>query len=174
MMFHVEQTKIKTLFRKGFLVFLMTMLFTACGTTRHSVEIHDYVLVPNGKQILGKEKGLTAFIFENNPRKIPFVQFVAQKYGVGQYTDVSYWVTVEDYKFKVFVYTTDELQKYFDMGQFMVTNQETTQNIVGSTEKFIGLSMTTDANEDCLDEHSLFNKIAINYLKSLKDEYNNL
>ena len=174
MMFHVEQIKIKTLFRKGFLVFLIIIVFTSCSTTRHSVEIQDYVLLPNGKEILGKEKGLNAFIFENNPRKIPFVQFAANKYGVGKYTDVSYWVTVDEYRFRVFVYDTDELQKYFDMGQFMVTKQETTQNIVGSTEKFIGLSMTTDANEDCLDQHSLFNKIAINYLKSLKDEYNNL
>lgn len=174
MMFHVEQEEIKTLFRKGFLVFLTAMVFTACGTTRHSVEIQDFVLVPNGKQVLGKDRGLTAFIFENNPRKIPFVQFVAQKYGIGQYVDVSYWVTVEGYRFKVFVYDSDELQKYFDMGQFMVTRQETTQNVVGSSEKFIGLSMITDANEDSLDEQSLFHKIAISYLKSLKDEYNNL
>jgi len=150
------------------------MVFTSCGTPRHTVEIQDYVLVPNGKQILGKEKGLTAFIFENNQRKMPFVQFAANKHGVGQYVDVSYWVTVDGYRFKVFVYDTDELQKYFDMGQFMVTNQETTQNIIGTAEKFIGLSMITDANEDCLDEHSLFNKIAITYLKSLKEEYNNL
>ncbi|MFP9097510.1 hypothetical protein ACLI09_00520 [Flavobacterium sp. RHBU_24] len=156
------------------MAFITTVLFTSCGTPRHTVEIQDYILVSNGKQILGKEKGLTAFIFENNPQKVPFVQFAANKYGVGQYVDVSYWVTVDGYRFKVFVYDSDELQKYFDMGQFMVTQQETTQNIVGSTEKFIGLSMITDANEDCLDEKSLFNKIATTYLKSLKDEYYNL
>ena len=174
-MFHVERIKkVKTLSLKGFLVFIMLSTFTACLAPRHTVEIQDYVLVENGKQILGKEKGLTAFIFENNPRKIVFAQFAAEKYGVGQYIDVSYWVTVEGYKFKVFVYETDELQKYFDMGQFMVTKQENAQNIVGSAERFIGLSIINDANEDCLQEHSLYREIALKYLKDLKDEYNNL
>lgn len=174
MMFHVKQSKIKTLFIKGFLVFLMMSISSSCVAPRHTVEIQDYVLVENGKKILGKEKGLTAYIFENNPRKVVFAQFAAEKYGVGQYIDVSYWVTIEGYKFKVFVYDTDELQKYFDMGQFMVTKQENAQNIVGTAERFIGISMITDANEDCLLENSLFHKIAFTYLKNLKDEYNNL
>lgn len=174
MVFHVEQIKLKTLFRKGFLVFLAIMLFTSCGVQRHSVEIEDYVLMENGRQVLDKEKGLTAFIFENNPRKIPFVQFAANKYGVGQYTEVNYWVTVDGYHLKVFIYDTDELQKYFDMGQFMVTHQESTTNVVGTTEKFIGISVLSDTNDDCLDEHSLLHKIALNYLINLKEEYNNL
>ena len=45
--------------------------------------------------------------------------------------------------------------------------------MIGSTEKFIGISMITDANEDCLKENSLFYNIALKYLKNLKDEYNN-
>lgn len=177
-MFHVErlhQNKTKGLFiKQTLLVFIVVLLLTSCGTTRHSIEIEDYVLLENGKKILGKEKGLTAFIFENNPRKIPFVQFIADKYGVGNYVDVSYWVNYDGHRLKVLVYDYDELQKYFDMGQFMVTKQENDVNVVGSKEHFIGLSVVNNANEDGLLPNSLFHQVAINYLTKLKDEYNNL
>jgi hypothetical protein len=172
-MFHVEPY-IKTLFKKGFLVFLIATVFASCVTPRHTVEIQDYVLVPNGKEVLGREQGLTAFIFENNQRKIPFVQFVSDKYRVGVYQDVSYDVDVEGHRFKVFVYENAELEKYFDMSEFMVTQSENTANIVGSTAKFIGLSIISQNNEDCLDDHSLYKNIAVKYFQTLKDEYNNL
>ncbi|MFL9845848.1 hypothetical protein [Flavobacterium rhizosphaerae] len=170
----MEQQKIKSFYIKSFLLAFISIITLSCGVPRHAVEIHDYELLENGKQITGKDKGLTAFIFENNPTKIPFVQFLSEKYHVGKYKDVSYWVETDGYRFKVFLYDTDELNKYFDMGQFMVTTNVTENNIVGSTEKFIGLSMITEYNEDCLNENSLLQKIAINYLKSLKNEFNNL
>lgn len=171
----ISSNKIKGLFLgQALLVFMAAMLFVACGTPRHTVEIQDYVLVDGGKKVLGKEEGLTAFIFENNPRKMPFVQFAADKYGVGSYKDVTYWTEYEGHKFKVFLYDYDELNKYFDMGQFMVTKAETDTNVVGSKEHFIGISVINNTNEDCLADHSLFKQVAINYLKKLKDEYNNL
>lgn len=172
-MFHVE-LKLKTLL-KGFLVFIVATVFAAsCIRPQHTVEIEDYTLLENGKQILGKEKGLTAFLFEGNQRKIPFQQFLADKYGVGSYTDVSYTVKVEGYSFKVYLYEYAEIEKYFDVSQFMVTMSETQPNIKGSTAKFIALSIVNNANEDCLEENSLYQQIAIKYLKSLKDEYYNL
>jgi len=172
-MFHVERL-FKTLYSKGFLVFIMGMLLVSCITPRHTVEIQDYILLENGKEVLGKDKGLTAFIFENNPRKIAFSQFAANKYGVGSYTDVNYEVTIGGDKFRVFVYENAELEKYFDVSQFMVTKAETDSNINGSTARFIALSMINSQNEDCLTEHSLYKNIAITYLKNLKDEFNNL
>lgn len=172
-MFHVEPN-IKTLFKKGFLVFLVIMSFASCIRPQHTVEIQNYVLMPNGKEILGRSKGLTAYIFENNRRKIPFVQFVANKYDVGTYVDVSYDVEVDGHRFKVFVYENAELEKYFDMSQFMVTKAETEVNIVGSTANFLGVSVINDYNEDCLEDNSLYKNIIIDYLKNLTDEYNNL
>jgi hypothetical protein len=172
-LFHVEP-QFKTLFRKGFLVFVICMFVGACVKPQHSMEIQDYTLVGNGKPILGKEKGLTAFLFEGNPRKIPFQQFLGNKYGVGSYTDISYNVTVDDYQFKVYLYEYAEIEKYFDLSQYMVTVNETDANIVGSKVKFIALSIVNNANEDCLQQGSLYQQIAIKYLKSLKDEYNNL
>lgn len=170
MMFHVEH-KIKTLFRRGFFLFCIVMFAASCITPRHTVEINDYILLNNGKEILGKEKGLTAFMFENNPRKIPFQQFVANKYDVGSYHDVSYWVTIDGNRYKVFVYENSDVEKYFDISEFMVSNVETDANIIGSRAKFIALSMINASNEDCLAENSLFRNVAIQYLKQLKDEY---
>jgi hypothetical protein len=163
---------IKTLCRKGFFVFLAMTLAISCITPRHTVEINSYVLMENGKEVLGKEKGLTAFIFENNQKKEPFVQFIANKYNIGTYTDVSYWVTVDGHKLKVFLYENAELEKYFDVSQFMVSNVETDANIVGSKAKFLAMSVISESNEDCLADNSLYKNITINYLEALKDEYN--
>ena len=172
MMFHVEH-KIKTLFKRGFFLFIVAAFAVSCITPRHTVEINDYVLLDNGIQVLGNQKGLTAFMFENDQRKIPFQQFVADKYGVGSYHDVNYSVTIDGRRYQVYVYENSDIEKYFDTSQFMVSRVETDANIVGSKAKFIALSMTNASNEDCLAETSLFQKIAIDYLKQLKDEYLN-
>ncbi|WP_129582991.1 hypothetical protein [Flavobacterium cyanobacteriorum] len=165
---------IKILAVKGFLLFFIAMsLPMGCITPRHTVEIKEYVLLPNGKKVLGNEKGLTAFVFENKQSKIPFSQYAALKYGLGKYTEVEYWVTIEGQKFKIMIYDNDELQKYFDTSVFMVTEVETEVNIRGSKANFIGISVIDAANEDCLAEGSLYQNIIITYLRQLKNEYYN-
>jgi hypothetical protein len=159
-LFHVELYR-KSLFNKGFFVFifvLIAILPTSCIKPQHTVEIQDYTLLSNGKQILGKEQGLTA----------------ADKYGVGSYNDVSYNVTIDGHPLKVYLYENAEVEKYFNTSQFMVTMQETEDNIKGSNAEFLALSVVTESNEDCLTDGSLYQQVAIAYLKSLKDEYYNL
>jgi hypothetical protein len=173
-LFHVEPI-LKTLFNRGFLVFItVAFLATSCITQRHTVEIQNYILLQKGKVVLGHPEGLTAFMFENSPRKIPFSQFVADKYQLPKYNDIEYTVDVDGNRFKVYVYENAEIEKYFDTSEFMVTKQENEANIKGSTAKFIALSMTDANNQDCLAENSLFKNIATKYLVQLKDEYNNL
>ena len=171
-MFHVERF-LKTLFIKGFFVFLVVILFTACITPRHTVEIHDYILLENGKEILGKEKGLTAFVFEANKTKMPFQDFITNKYKLGLTYEIQYYVMVDGHRLKVFVYENAELEKYFDTSQFMITNVETTINRIGSPVDFLAVSVINDSNEDCLAPGSLYQNMAIDYLKKLKFEYNN-
>ncbi|MGQ2983679.1 hypothetical protein [Flavobacterium sp.] len=162
---------IKTLSSKGFLVFLILILAVSCITPRHTVEINNFVLMDNGKEVLGREKGLTAFVFENNQSKMPFAQFLATKYNLGNYTDIAYWVTVDGHRLKVMLYTNDELEKYFDVSQFMVTNAETEVNTL-TKARFLALSVISEMNEDCLEDNSLYKNITIKYLERLKDEFN--
>lgn len=169
-MFHVERNNI---LGRVSTIFLIIIMFASCITPRHTIQINDYILVPNGKPVLGNT-GLTAFIFENNQRQIPFVQFVADKYNVGTYNEVEYWVEVEGHRFKVLVYENSEVEKYFDTSDYMVSNVEPESNIVGSKANFIALSIINEINEDCLAEDSLYKNIAAKYLKNLKDEYNSL
>lgn len=168
-MFHVERY-IKTLAVKGFLLFFISIVCIGCGINQPTVQINDYILMENGKEILDKERGLTAFIFENDQRKMPFVYYLADKYNICSYNDVSYWVTIEGQRFKVYLYDNAELEKYFVTSQFMVTNVETEATKV-SNVKFIALSMISDSNEDVLSDKSLFQGIAIKYLKDLKNEF---
>lgn len=171
-MFHVERF-LKPFLLKGFFVFFAGLMFTSCITPRHTVEINDYVLLLDGKELLGHDKGLTAFVFENNQKKMPFQQFLMTKYHLGPTEELNYYVNVENIRFKVFLYTNDELNKYFDTSQFMVSNFETEVNRVGSSANFLAVSVINDNNEDCLAEGSLFQSIAVKYLKDLKYEYYN-
>ena len=165
MMFHVERLR-KNLFYSGFLLLLFS-----CVTPLHTVEIKDYVILPGGKKVLGREEGLSAFIFENDPSRMPFHVFVANKFELGNYDEIEFWVTISGNRYKVFVYDNAELEKYFDTSQFSVTNFETEPNIKGSTAKFLAMSMLSSDNDDCLAENSLYRNIAATYLKNLKDEY---
>lgn len=171
-MFHVERYK-KPFFMKGFFLFLVFALTTGCITPRHTVDVGDYLLLENGKQILGREKGLTCFFFENDQKKMPFREFLVIKYGLGYTEDISYNVDIDGTRFKVFLYTDDELVKYYDLTQFMVSNIETEPNRVGSAANFLGMSVIDKNNQDCLADDSLYQKIVINYLRELKYQYYN-
>lgn len=170
-MFHVERF-LKTLLLKGFFVFFVGMMFSGCITPRHTVEIDDYILLQNGKEVLGRENGLTCFLFENNQRKEPFQQFLMNKYSLGATDETTYYVMIEGTRFKVFLYSYDELMKYFDLSQFMVSNVETEVNRIGASANFIGMSVIDDYNNDCLAEGSLYQNLVIKYLKELKYEFN--
>ena len=169
--FHVKPS-LKTLYIRGFFVFLMLAFSVSCVTPLHTVEIEDYVLLENGKEILGREKGLTAFVFENDQRKVPFRQFIFDKYKLGSTQDIAFYTMLDGKRFKVLVYENSEIDKCFDMSQFMVTNFETVAN-KRSSANFIAMSVTDDYNEDCLDEQSLYRNIVIKYLRELKIEYYN-
>lgn len=169
-MFHVER-KIKTLFKKGFFVFFAVLFFASCITQRHTIEIDEYVLLNDGKAVLGREKGLTCFLFENNQKQVAFQQFIMEKYKIGISDEMYYYVTLEGKRFKVYVYSNDELNKYFDLSQFMVTKAETEVNQV-TTVNFLGISVIDEMNEDCLAENSLYQTLVIKYLKDLKFEFN--
>jgi hypothetical protein len=172
MMFHVKPYK-RTLAVKGFfLFFVLNIILAGCSTPRQLIDVSDHVLRPNGKPILGHD-GLTAFIFENNPRKRPFQQFVADKYNVGNYVDVEYWTTIERKRFKVMVYENVDLEKYFETSNFIASNVEPDANVVGSKVRFIAISVINEFNEDCLADGSLYQNMIINYLRNLKKEYYN-
>lgn len=167
-LFHVERTSFMKL--TLFLALAFTV-FISCVTPRHTIDVSDFILLPNGKEVPGKQKGLTAFIFENDPRKIPFNQYIADKYNLGSYSEVEYWVPIEGQRFKIMLYENAELEKYFDVSSFAVSSVEPDINVVGSKAKFLAISVIDEYNEDCLSEGSLYQPMILSYLKKLKDEY---
>ncbi|WP_296146331.1 hypothetical protein [uncultured Flavobacterium sp.] len=170
MKFHVEQI-IKTPAIKRIFFFLMIFLvLQSCIGAKAGYQIDDYYVSENGKEILGT-KPLNAFIFENNLKNLPFEQFLAVKYKLDSYLTRDFWVTIDKNRYKILVYDFAEFDKYFGTANFAALNQENIANIVGGQPKFIAISMITDSNEDCLSDKSIFQNMAINYLKKLKDEY---
>lgn len=172
-MFHVERY-IKGEIVKLFLaIVLIIFAATSCRAPRPTVQISEYTLLRGGREVLGNKDGLVAFVFENNQRKIPFVQFISNKYKLGTFTEVEYFVTIDNIKFKVYVYDNAELEKYFDTSAFTISNVEPEMSIVGSKANFLAVSVIDAFNEDALADGSLYQNIVLEYLKELRKEYYN-
>ncbi|MDR6969456.1 hypothetical protein J2X31_003487 [Flavobacterium arsenatis] len=151
-------------------IFLLFFIVLSCGITKQKYVIDDYTIVPNAKEVLGN-KGLSAFVFENNKKLLPFQQFITNKFKLDSYQEKEFWVTIDGDKYKIILYDNDELIKYINTSDFTLANQNPDVVNVGSTADFIALSMISSRNEDCLAEGSLYENIAVKYLKQLKDDY---
>lgn len=169
-MFHVERTLLRLMYKGKLSVFLLFFIVLSCGITKQKFIIDDYTIVPNAKEVLGN-KGLSAFVFENNKKLLPFQQFLTNKFKLDSYQEKDFWVTIEGDKYRIILYDNDELIKYINTHDFALANQNPNVVNVGSTADFIALSMISSKNEDCLVEGSLYENIAVKYLKQLKDEY---
>lgn len=169
-MFHVERTLLKLMNKGKFAILLLFFILLSCGITKQKFIIDDYTIVPNAKEILGN-KGLSAFVFENDKKIIPFQQFITNKYKLPSYQEKEFWVTIDKEKYKIILYDNDELIKYINTSDFGLANQDPAILNVGGTADFIALSMITSRNEDCLVEGSLYEVVAVKYLKQLKDEF---
>lgn len=172
-MFHVERSLRKHSIKGIIAILFLFFVLSSCIGARQTVEINDYVLVKSkGKNIIGLEN-LNAFIFENNLKNIPFEQYITQKYNLITYQTTEFWVTIGADRYKILVYDTAEMEKYLELENYSVKNIDPQSTKLGNQSKFIALSMVNSYNEDCLAEGSLYQNIAITYLKKLKDEYYN-
>jgi len=169
-MFHVERTLLKLMYKGKLPIFLLLFIILSCGIARQKYVIEDYTIVPNAKEIIGN-KGLNAFVFENNKKIIPFQQFLVNKFKLNSFQEKEIWVTIEGDKYKIILYDNDELEKYINTSDFTVANQNPDVVNVGSPVDFIAISMISSRNDDCLAEGSLYENIAVKYLKQLKDEF---
>lgn len=169
-MFHVKPIALRTA-TKGLTLFFLFM-FLGCGIARVTPSIPDYLLVPNGKALVGTQP-LTAFVFENNPTKIPIEQYLSDKFKSDNYSQKEYWVTVDKDKYKIIVYDYSEFEKYFGSANYAVINEYPENTKKGDLRKFIAISMINSYNEDCLSDRSLFQNNAVKYLKKLKEEFYN-
>ncbi len=172
-MFHVKR-HLPTTINKGKLVlFLFCILLVNCVSRKPTIQIPDYILVPNGKEVIGNKEGLTAFIFENNTKNLPIEKFLSMKFKSDNYFATEYWVVIDKIKYKMIVYDNSDFEKYFNSANYSVINLEPQNDQSDQQRKFIAISMINSNNEDCLKDDSLFQNITVNYLKKLKDEYYN-
>jgi hypothetical protein len=171
-MFHVER-HIKSIVNKGkSVVLLLFFLLISCFSSRQTIQIPDYILVPNGKEILGHES-LNAFLFENNTKNLTIEKFLSTKFRTENYFTNEYWVTIDKNKFKLIMYDNAEFEKYFNSANYAVINLEPKNDQIEEQRKFIAFSVINANNEDCLAADSLYQNTVVSYLKKLKDEYYN-
>jgi hypothetical protein len=169
-MFHVERNK-KRLINTAFALILWACSM-ACSGSRNTVQIQDYLLVGNGIE-LQSHVPLTAFVFENNQKNPPIEKFLSLKFKLSNYFDKQFWVTLNNAKFKLVVYDAAEFEKFIGSANYAQINQEPENAKYGNQPKFIAFSMVSSTNEDCLSDQSLYQHLALTYLKNLKDDYCN-
>ena len=171
-MFHVERSLRNHAFKRIAVIILLAFIFSGCSGAHNAVQIPDYILVPNGKDVIGN-KALHAFIFENNLKKIPIEQYLSSKFKLDNLQERDYWITIDGDKYKIMIYDYSEFEKYFNSANYSAMNEEPDNAKTEEKRKFIAISMINSYNEDCLSDHSIFQNIAVKYLKNLKDEYYN-
>lgn len=169
-MFHVERNLSNRIIKGKTLLFFLFLIFINCGIAKQRIEIPDYLIIQNGKETVG-HTSLNAFIFENKLTNIPFQQFMSAKYKSDSLQLRELWVVIDGEKYKLIFYDNDEFDKYFGISNFTAIYQETDSEKYGNPSKFIAVSMINSQNEDCLKENSLYQNLAKNYLKNLKEEY---
>jgi len=155
------------------LVSVISVFLISCVARKATVQIEDYLLVPNGKEVIGNPKPLTAFIFENNTKNMSVEKFLSIKFKTENYFSQEFSVTIDRNRYKIILYDHSEFEKYFDSSNYSVINLQPEDATVEVQRKFIAFSMIDSENHDCLEEGSLLQNIAVNYLKNLKDEYYN-
>lgn len=171
-MFHVERNTLSLNYKGIIGILFLFFVLNSCGGVRQSTQISDYILMPDGKDVI-ENKSLTAFIFENNLKKIPIEQYLSLKFNSNNYLENEFWITIDKSKYKIIIYDKAEFDKYFSYANFAVINQEPENAKSNDQRKFIAISMINASNEDCLNDNSLFQNIAVSYLKKLKDEFYN-
>ena len=172
-MFHVKRHRAIVENKGKFYLILFYFILIGCSGSRQTIQIPDYILVANGKEILGNEAGLTAFIFENNTKNLPIEKFFSMKFKSENYFTLEYWVVIDQTKYKMILYDNSEFEKYFNSSNYAVINLQPQSDESDQQRKFIAISMINANNQDCLKDDSLFQNVAVNYLKKLKDEYYN-
>ena len=151
-------------------ILLLILITVGCGIQKPKYFIEDYVLVPNAKEILGN-KGLTAFVFENNKKILSFQQFLINRYNLQTFNQREIPFTINEERFILHVYDGDETEKYINTSDFVLKNQIPDASKLQNQSDFIVLSITNNKNEDCLNDNSLYQNIVIKYLKNLKEDY---
>lgn len=151
-------------------VLIFFVISVSCGIHKPQYIIEDYVLVPNAKPVLGNS-GLTAFVFENNKKILPFQQFLINRYKLQTFNQREIPFTINEDHFTLHVYDSDETEKYINTSDFVLKNQIPDISKMGNQPDFIVVSVTNDKNEDCLKDGSLYQNNTIKYLKNLKAAY---
>lgn len=156
--------------KRIFVISVFFLITASCGISKPKYVIDDYALVPNAKAILGNA-GLTAFVFENNQKILPFQQFLIDKFNLQTYNQKEIPFNINDERFVLHMYENDEITKYLNISDFARKEQNPDISKMGNQADFIVLSVVNDKNEDCLKDNSLYQNIVIKYLKKLKQEY---
>lgn len=159
-MFHVKRTV---------LVAIIMIAIVSCASQQATIPVGDFILLPSGKEY-GGAKNLTAFVFENDRKKMAFEQFVTSKVNASTLSE-AIEVRIDGDRYRLLIYDYAEFDKYFGYRNYTVTRDVPDETEIRDKRPFLAISMLNASNEDCLDEHALQRNICIKYLENLKSEF---
>lgn len=170
MMFHVEQ---KAVMRTavGMTLIFCFFLMSSCRPAQSRQVISDYVILRNGKSIQSNTP-LNAFVFEDKSEGYRFKEFVELKANAIP-TLHGLTVSIIGEPVTLAFYNNDELDKYFVLSDFIVSDLKPKTEALTHRSNFVAVSAVDSQNRDCLSESSLFYQATTDWLKKKKDEFNN-
>ncbi|MFD0863171.1 hypothetical protein ACFQ1M_13225 [Sungkyunkwania multivorans] len=165
--------------------YALLICLSSCVTLRVNKppEVENFYIA-NKKELKGLklDKDRKAFVFENPGTEIDFKQFIAKKHGLENFKfSKTYTITENGANLNISVETptVNEQSHTLDLLTPIISKAVSNENRraeYSEDEKsysFIAISVADDYGNDCLSTDSLFRNIAVDYLRSLKDEYLN-
>lgn len=164
---------------KYVLLLFCLIIIGSCIPVKSAPRIRNFKIV-KGKQF---EKGLperNIFVFEDKQDVNAFYQFVDKKFQLGNkqvMDDVPFTVNKHQYFFSF--YEVDKKSTTIDLFPFLVSRltksgEEDSPEIRQEDSYYIAIEAYSDLENDCLDITALSRTPVLNYLRQLKDEYQNL
>ena len=164
-MFHVEHR-----FPKHVLTICFVICQLSCGISKPKIEIQDFAILSDG-MVVGKNKSVNAFVFENNLQNKPFQDFLVMHFKTTSLSNRIISFKINQIPLKMLLYDQDDFERFFGVNNFVAQNQENITNKLGNINKFVAISVVTEDNQDCLDQNNLLQQTVIDYLQNLKKLY---
>jgi hypothetical protein len=158
---------------KKLAVLVLTFVITcSCITVRNAPVIEDYA-VKDGKEFQKRNfSDKTVFVFENDLKMIDFRSFLAEKFEITSFKDTKrITVIIDDIPFDLYVFTPTKSSKRINFVDAIISKNANDISVDETKYDYVGISVSTIGDEDCLSESSIYQNLVLNYLIDLKDEY---
>lgn len=170
-----KPNQIKFKMKKSILLLLVSVLFfNNCVSIKTANPIESYRLINPKSNAKSEVEGLTKYVFENSKEAIDFKLYLEDIYRErSSFDSRNFWITENDVEMNVQVLINSETSKHVDLlSPFLFKDRDEALVKEGQKRNYVGIMITDKNGKDCLANDSFYKYIALDYLESIRKEYN--